>query len=507
MKKNKILLLISFICLSFIFNGCVQKSNTTTIKLEVKNFEADSIIYTVSKDGIGSHIWLPNSVSIDSNMNAVIEIENPELNSISIWLYSREFKKSAFLFIMPGEEISVTFDLTDTVLITTGGKYEKGLQFITDFENNRMSRHETDKDYFGLLFSDTIPESIKENFENHKGIELDKLETIYENKEIDNIRYKAIKDHINYSYLNELLSTIYRKSFMKEIDTLEYYNNAIAYPINIMQNAFQEMLADLFQKYPVDQEYPKLEGNLSGNLFYYLWYQSLDDPLFLKDRDEELKIAEKHLDPFLFEIYFASQFLKISAKEPFEATEMRYEAFKARYPNSMSLPGIDFMLPRLQSIYYQYYPPDVSADIEDLTEEVVLVENYQEIESINQIIERFRGKVVYIDFWASWCAPCLGEFEYAQPLKAFADKNDIILLYISTDKNESNWVKSLNKNKLSGYHARMVTDEFRSDLTNYEIYGIPRYMIVNKDGLIVEPEAKRPSSGQELYEQLLQYVN
>jgi len=508
MNKNKILLLISIICLVFIFNSCGEKSNITTIRIEVNNLETDTIHYYLTKEGISAYPLMQwNSISLDSNMNAVIEIESPELNSILIIQDSKEFMKSAFLLIMPGEDYSVKFNPLDSVPLGIGGKYDKGQQFLTDFYNNFNSRYETEIDYFGLIFSDTIPESIINNFETHKGIELDKLEIIYKNKDIDKIRYEIIKDKINYSYLNDLLSRIFRKSRMREIDTLKNYNNAIAYPINIMQSDFQEMLADLFYKYPYDQEYLKLKYDLSDFLFYYLWFKSLNDSSFLSDRDEELKVAEKYLDPFLFELYFASQFGKLSLKEPFEANEMRYDNFKTRYPNSIYLPGIDDLIPRLRSVYYQYYPPEVSADIEDLTEEVVLIENYQEIESLNQIIEGFKGKVVYIDFWASWCAPCLGEFEYAQPLHEFADKNNIILLYISLDKKESNWVRSLNKHKLSGYHTRKVADGFRSTQEKYKIYRIPRYMIVNMDGIIVESDAKRPSSGNELFEQLLKYVN
>jgi len=508
-RKSKILQLILITSL-FSYHSCVQKTNVTTIQVEVNNIEADTINYYLTKDGIGAYpLWQWNYVGLDSSMNAVIEIENPCLNSILIMTHSRNFGKSAFLLILPGDCYSVTLDPSDSIQVKINGNYDEGQQFITDFYNyfNTSTRYETENEYIGHLYSDTIPESIMVNFYKNKSPHIEKIESIYQNKGIDKKRCEAIRTLINYSYLDNMLSVLFRKSLLKEIDTLEYYNNAVAYPVNLMQNDFQKLLSDLFNEFPNNREYINLYFDLRQHLYYYIWYKSLNDSLSIHDRTEELQLAEKYLDPFLFELYFASQFTILSMKESFEAVEMRLETFKTRYPNSRYLPGIEYIMPFLKQPYYMYYPPEVSSDIEDLSEEIMLVESYKEIKSLDQIIERYKGKVIYIDFWASWCAPCIGEFEYAPQLHEFAEKNAIVLLYISTDKDEHKWVNALNKYMLDGYHARMVTDEFRSELEKYGIYGIPRYMIVDKEGNVVEHEAKRPSSGNELFEQLLKYTN
>jgi len=505
-RKSNILQLILIISL-FSYHSCVQKTNVTTIQVEVKNIETDTISYYLTKDGIGAYpLWQWNYVGLDSSMNAVIEIENPCLNSILIMPHSSDFRKSAFLLIQPGDYYSVLFDPSDSIQVKINGNYDDGQQFITDFYYFN-TRFETEKEYIGQLYSDTIPESISENFILIKSPHIEKVESIYKNKGIDKRRCEAIRTLINYSYLDNMLSVLFRKSLLKEIDTLEYYNNAVAYPVNLMQNDFQKLLSDLFNEFPNNREYINLYFDLRQHLYYYIWYKSLNDSLSIHDRTEELQLAEKYLDPFLFELYFASQFTILSMKESFEAVEMRLETFKTRYPNSRYLPGIEYIMPFLKQRYYMYYPPEVSSDIQDLSEEIMLVEDYQEIKSLDQIIDRYKGKVIYIDFWASWCAPCIGEFEYAPQLHEFAEKNTIVLLYISTDKDELKWVNALNNSMLDGYHARMVTDEFRSELEKYGIYGIPRYMIVNKEGNIAVTEAKRPSSGNELFEQLLKYTN
>lgn len=508
MKRKRFVQIVFVLSLVIIFSSC-RKTNITTINVEVRNIDADSLCYYISKDGISAYsLWQWSEIALDSNKKASIEIETPELNSILLDLLpsSPEFRNQASLFIKGGEEYSVKFDTSDSVSVRIGGEYCKGQQFLTDYRNAYYFDYDKIINFCGLIYSDTLPESILDHFFKQKESDLNELETIYKNKGIDKDRYKAIESHIDISRLNQLFSLIAQKARMKKIDTMEYYNNAIAYPVDNKSSDFRKMYAQLFNEYPYDKEYFKLDFSYQDYLNSYLWFKSLDDSLSMSDSTEELLIAEKYLDPFLFELYFALKLCRVSLKEPFEAVEMRYDNFKSKFPESDYIEGIEKMIPRLRSIYHQFYPPDISSDSVDLNSEVILVNNYKEIESLEQIIEIFKGKLIYIDFWASWCAPCLGEFEYASQVHEFADKHNIVMLYISTDKQESNWIRALNTYKLKGYHARTENDSFSDDLDKYEIFWIPRYMIVNKDGLIVEAEAKRPSSGEELYEQLLQYV-
>jgi len=222
--------------------------------------------------------------------------------------------------------------------------------------------------------------------------------------------------------------------------------------------------------------------------------------------DVNLQIANNIFNSFLFEYYFAHQFSTISLNEPIEKFNLRYKVFRTIFPNSLYLDGIEELLPRLKRIYSEFNFQDISSDKGDLDSESMLIENYNNIKSLNDILDRFHGYVVYIDFWASWCPPCHSEFDYSKTLEEFANKNDIVLLYISTDGEDTNWIKVINKYNLRGYHARMVTEKFKNEHFLYKIDGIPRYMIVDKNGDIVIDDALRPSSQEELYNQLSKFT-
>jgi thiol-disulfide isomerase/thioredoxin len=102
-------------------------------------------------------------------------------------------------------------------------------------------------------------------------------------------------------------------------------------------------------------------------------------------------------------------------------------------------------------------------------------------------------EVVYVDFWASWCGPCLGEMPYEKQLMAELEGSQVKFISISFDQDEKKWQKAMAKIKMKGDHY-LMTEGFRSALAKYISFNeIPRYVIVDKEGRLVSREAPRPS--------------
>jgi len=123
------------------------------------------------------------------------------------------------------------------------------------------------------------------------------------------------------------------------------------------------------------------------------------------------------------------------------------------------------------------------------------------------LLSDFKGKVVVLDIWAMWCAPCLAEKPFFQKVEeSFKDRNDIVFIGISHDgqAKKEPWKKFVAK---KGWTSIELLSEYNESIGKYyKIEGIPRLMIFDKEGKIVTVDAPRPSNPEfkSLIEQTLQ---
>jgi thiol-disulfide isomerase/thioredoxin len=126
-------------------------------------------------------------------------------------------------------------------------------------------------------------------------------------------------------------------------------------------------------------------------------------------------------------------------------------------------------------------------------------------------LKDFKGKVVYIDYWASWCGPCRQQFPYARKLKeAMSDKEKkgVVFLYISIDKDQKSWKNGIKANRLDdGYNVFSPGGWGASVVKHFRISSIPRYMLMNKKGEVVNFNAPRPSEGQKTLDMIRNLLN
>jgi len=119
----------------------------------------------------------------------------------------------------------------------------------------------------------------------------------------------------------------------------------------------------------------------------------------------------------------------------------------------------------------------------------------------------FKGKVVVVDVWATWCGPCKGEIPSLQKLEEEMKGQDVVFISYSIDdmKDHDKWIKFVADEKLGGVQI-MGDLAWKSGIClNYKINAIPRFMVFNKQNQIVSIDAPRPSTPalKELIEKLL----
>jgi thiol-disulfide isomerase/thioredoxin len=108
----------------------------------------------------------------------------------------------------------------------------------------------------------------------------------------------------------------------------------------------------------------------------------------------------------------------------------------------------------------------------------------------------FKGKVVYVDVWATWCGPCLAELPFLKELEKKYHDSGVVFLSVSTDKDadRGKWLAMLKEKEMGGIQV-FAGDKARVHIIDpYKITGIPRFILVGKDGNLASDNAPRPSS-------------
>lgn len=106
------------------------------------------------------------------------------------------------------------------------------------------------------------------------------------------------------------------------------------------------------------------------------------------------------------------------------------------------------------------------------------------------------GKILYIDFWATWCGPCVKETPYLADLVSRLRDNDAIsIISISLDDTEEPWLEKLNSDSqmITWPQYHLDTDQAKDFLSKLNLNSIPRFVIVDRDGTILDADAMRPS--------------
>ena len=96
------------------------------------------------------------------------------------------------------------------------------------------------------------------------------------------------------------------------------------------------------------------------------------------------------------------------------------------------------------------------------------------------ILEKYKGKTIVLEFWASWCGDCVK----AMPkIKELQTKNpEVIYVFLSCDKTADKWKEGIEKHELKGEHF-LIKDGMKGEFGKaVDLDWIPRYIIVNKNG-------------------------
>lgn len=152
--------------------------------------------------------------------------------------------------------------------------------------------------------------------------------------------------------------------------------------------------------------------------------------------------------------------------------------FKLLCKDSVSVANIDSTLKSWESLAAGNPAPDFSC---------------VDLDGKEYKLSGFLGKYVYLDIWATWCGPCKREIPELEKMNEEYAGNNIAIISISIDDTPEPWKKMVTKDNMPGLQM-YAKGAWESDVaTLYKVRSIPRFILIDPEGMIINVRAERPS--------------
>lgn len=395
------------------------------------------------------------------------------------------FNNSFFeYYIEPGQSLAVVLDVKD--VMDKGNSSSKSklsyLGHLADI-NNELTSYMLGIPDFDDFRNDMIslsPDEFSQKMLVAWDADLKRFNEI--SSKFSTLSAKLIRNNIDLNYGTRLFDFVLHRSYLTKQDTMNQ----------------------------------KLKIPVSENYYQFINRIDLDDISLLALQDYSIFINR-------FEFSSLLPFIKYQSEENYD--ELLFNDFKKIYKTDKvpfsfkvaslrrissiikSLNNKDMILEKVDLFQNGITEPLFEKELNELLQNKLNklhgydLPNTLAAEAFQKIIDNHKGKILVVDFWAQWCGPCrIGIESTVDERTALSDHPDLEFIFITDEEGtpDKEFFDKYNKENLMANSYRVSAADYRAFRELFKFNGIPRYILVNDQGKIMDDNFKRNLLNSEL---------